>query len=227
MKGKRILVFAAIALLSTGQFSPAGGQDVKELIRDIDEQQRKIQTLTATFSQKKETSLLKDPLVSSGVIKFKRPNLIHFTYLKPEPMEVALDGKTIWIYAPGNTQAEKYSLTPGKRMTQAIEPLTSIFQNSLTQLAGRYFIAYEGLEADHLHRFRLQPREEKVQKFLFRVDLWIDKTSGAILRFRMMETNGDRLSLSFKNLQFNPALTDDDLKIKVPPSVKVLDQGGP
>jgi len=227
VKGKRILVFAAIALLSTGQFSPAGGQDVKELIQDIDEKQRKIQTLTATFSQKKETTLLKDPLVSSGVMKFKRPNLIHFTYLKPKPMEVALDGKSIWIYPPGTTQAEKYSLAPGKRMTQAIEPLISIFQTSLAQLAGRYAIAYEGLEADSLQRFRLQPREEKVRKFLSAVDLWIDKTSGAILKFRMIEANGDRLSLDFSNLQFNLPLTDDDLTIKIPPSVKVLDQGGP
>ena len=55
------------------------------------------------------------------------------------------------------------------------------------------------------------------------MDLWIDKTFGAIIRFKMVEANGDRLSLEFKNLQINPPLTDDDLKIKNPPSVRVLE----
>lgn len=226
-KVMKIWVFTGICLFLTGPFSLVFPQDAEELIRDIDKKQQKIRTLTASFSQKKETSLFKDPLVSSGAVKFKRPDLIHFSYLKPKPMEVAIDGKAIWIYTPGSAQAEKYSLTRGGRMAQSIEPLTSIFQTSLAKLAGRYALAYEGLEADFLQRFRLQPREERVRKFLSTVDLWIDKTSGAILRFRMIEANGDRLSLDFTNLQFNLPLTDDDLAIKIPPSVKLLDQGGP
>jgi outer membrane lipoprotein-sorting protein len=73
----------------------------------------------------------------------------------------------------------------------------------------------------------LHPRDEQVQKFLSRVDLWIDKASGAIIRFKMVEANGDRLSLEFKNLQINPPLADDDLKIRIPPSVRVLEQSTP
>ena len=214
-------------LLSGGLFSPAFGQDIEELIRVIDEQQRKIETLTAHFAQKKETSFAKKPLFSSGRMKFKRPDLIHWNYMEPEAMEAAIDGKDIWLYYPGSLQVEKYYLGRNKRITQSLEPLLAIFQKTFRQLSGAYAMVYKGLETEGVHHFRLHPRDEHVQKFLSRVDLWIDKTSGAIIRFKMVEANGDRLNLEFKNLQINPPLTEDDLKIKIPPSVRVLEQGMP
>ncbi len=206
---------------------PAFCQDAVELIRSIDEQQRKIQTVAARFSQKKETSLLRGPLLSSGLVKFKRPDQIHWTYVKPKRMEVALDGKTLWLYTPGRPQAEQFSLARGKRIVQYLEPLTAIFQKTFGELTETYIIAYEGLAADQSYHFRLQPKEEKVQRLLSRVDLWIDNSSGAILRFKMLESNGDQLSLEFGNLQINPLLTDDDLKVKIPSSVRVLEKSFP
>jgi len=220
-------IFFVLGLFIGVGFFPAFCQDAAELIRTIDEQQRKIQTVAARFSQKKETSFFREPLISSGLVKFKRPDQIHWTYVKPEPMEVVLDGNTLWLYTPGRSQAEQYSLARGKRIVQFLDPLTAIFQKPFAELAEGYTIVFEGLAADHSCHFRLQPKGEKVQRFLSRVDLWIDKSSGAILRFKMLESNGDQLSLEFENLQINPLLTDDDLKVKIPPSVRVLEQSGP
>jgi outer membrane lipoprotein carrier protein len=217
----------AIALLAGFAGSSALAQDLQELIRSIDEQQKKIQTLAAAFSQRKETSLAKDPLFSSGTVRFKRPDRVHFTYSKPEQMEMALEGKTIWIYYPIRSQAEKYSFARNKRITQYLEPVTGIFQKSFAHLAETYHIVYQGAESDRLYRFRLQPKEDKARKFLSRVDVWIDKASGAILRFEMIEASQDRLELEFKDLQINPPLKDEDLTIRIPSTVKVLEQTSP
>jgi outer membrane lipoprotein-sorting protein len=207
--------------------SSAFAQDAQEIIRAIDEQQKKIQTLSAGFSQRKESSLAKDPLLSSGSVKFKRPDRIHFTYSKPERMEVALEGKTLWMYYPGRSQAEKYSFARNKRVTQYLEPITGIFQKTFTQLNETYSLTYQGTESDRLYRFRLLPKEGKIRKLLSRVDLWIDKGSGAILRFEMIEAGKDRLFLEFKDLQINPPLEDEDLTIQIPPSVRVREQISP
>jgi outer membrane lipoprotein carrier protein len=221
--GIKLWIVFGFYLLSGGLLVPAFGQEVEKLIRIIDAQQREIETLTADFTQKKETRIVKKPLLSSGVVKFKRPDQIYWHYTKPESMEVAFSGKGVWIYYPGSFQAEKYKLGKNSRVTQSLEPLLAIFQNPFSQLSAGYTMIYEGLDAGRLHHFRLQPRDAKVQKFLSGVDLRIDKTSGAIIRFIMIEANGDRLNLEFKNLLINPPLTDDDLKIKIPPSVKVME----
>jgi len=217
----------AISLLGGLVGSSALGQDVQAIIRGIDEQQKKIQTLSGSFSQRKESSLAKDPLVSWGTVKFKRPDRIHFAYSKPEQMELALEGKTLWMYYPGRSQAEKYSFAGDKRVTQYLEPITGVFQKTFTQLSETYSLTYQGVESGRLYRFRLLPKEEKIQKFLSRVDLWIDKGSGAILRFEMIETGKDRLLLEFKDLQINPPLKDEDLTIQIPPSVRVREQISP
>lgn len=230
MKRNMRLFIGAVSFMSllTGLDGSLGfGQDVRELIQAIDEQQRKIQTLAAGFSQKKETSLAKEPLVSSGTVKFKRPDRVHFIYSQPEQMEMAMEGKTIWIYYPIRSQAEKYSFARNKRITQYLEPVTGIFQKSFAQLAETYHIVYQGSASDRLYRFRLQPKEDKVQKFLSRVDVWIDRASGAILRFEMIEASKDRLELEFKDLQINPPLKDEDLTIRIPSTVKVLEQISP
>jgi len=231
-KGRRemVRIGGVIALLwgiMAGGISIAHGQDLQEIVRTIDERQEKIQTLAAGFSQKRETSLAKDPLFSAGIVKFKRPYRVHFIYSQPEPMEMALDGKTVWVYYQGRSQAERYSFSRNKKMSQYLEPVMGIFQKTFGQLAEEYTItSLEGGE-EGTYRFRLHPREVAVRKFLTNVDLWIDKTSGAILRFEMVETSKDRLSLEFRDLKINPPLTDEELTIKIPHSVRVQEQVAP
>jgi outer membrane lipoprotein carrier protein len=207
--------------------SLAHGQDLQEVVRAIDEQQQKIQTLAASFSQKRETSLAKDPLFSLGIVRFKRPDRVHFIYSQPESMEVALDGKTVWIFYPGQSQAEKYSLSRNKKMSQLLEPVMGIFRKTLGQLTEEYTITYMDGGEERTYWFRLHPREVAVRKFLRSVDLWIDKASGAILRFEMVETSRDRLTLEFKDLKINPPLTDEELAIRIPPTVRVQEQAAP
>lgn len=218
------LVLIPLIFYASPKDSPAQTQDVQEIIRTIDGQQEKIQTLAASFFQKRETSLAKDPLYSHGTVKFKRPDRVHFLYLKPEPMEMALDGKTMWIYYPGRSQAEKYSFSRNGKMSQHLEAVMGIFQKTFGRLAEAYTIVYRGLEGGRTCRFRLQPREEAAQKILSRIDLWIDKTSGAILKFEMTEASEDRLSLEFKDPQINLPLTDDDLIVKIPVSVRIQEK---
>jgi outer membrane lipoprotein-sorting protein len=216
-------VGGAICLLGGGIF-PAHGQDLQGILRTIDRQQEKIQTLAASFYQKRETSLVQGPLVSRGIIKFKRPDRVHLLYLQPELMEMAFRGGKVQIYYPSRSQAETYLWSRNSRVGRHLNPLMGIFQKSLGRLATSYAITYQGLEGDGTYRFRLQPREEEARKFLLGVDLWIDKNSGAILRFEMVEINQDRLKLEFRNLQVNSPLTDDDLSIKIPSSVRIQEQ---
>jgi outer membrane lipoprotein-sorting protein len=223
---KGIWVFAFLGLLGGGGFQAAFGQETEELIRSIDEQQQKIQTLIAHFTQIKETSLVKEPLVSSGLVRFKRPDFIRWTYLKPEPMEVVLDGQTIRVYHGERSQVEEYSLTRNKIVARYLEPLIGVFQHPFTQLTKVYRVTYEGLEVQRTCHFHLQPKAKEIQKFLSGVDLWIDKDSGAILRFKMVEANGDRLILEFHNLQLNPPLNEEDLKGKISLPQRRLGESG-
>jgi len=218
---------AGLLWIPIGPVPEARGQDSQKWVREIDEKQQMIQTFAARFTQIKETGLMKEPLLSSGLVRFRRPNRIYLAYEKPQSLEIAIDGQKMRIYQTGKPQVEQYSLGPGKPMTQFLEPLIGVFQKTFAELEEKYIVTYGGMEGDRLYRFLLLPKEEKTRKFLLRVELWTDRGSGAIERFRMTETNGDRLVLEFQNLQINPSLADPDLEIKAPPSVKVVEPRAP
>ncbi len=205
----------------------AQSQGLQELIRTISEKQRRIETLTANFLQRKETSLVQDPLLFAGVVKFKRPGRIYFVYSKPEPMEISLDGKFLTIYDPGRSRAERYALSRSSRIGSHLESVTRIFQKTLDQLTADYAIHLLPSDRADCHRFRLSPRKEAMQEWVKEVELRIDKASGAILTFEMIEPNQDRLILEFHKLQINPPLTDQDLEIKMPPSAERKEKDWP
>lgn len=216
----RAVIWSLLLLVpfSSGGSRIAQSQGLQELIRTISEKQHQIQTLTANFAQRRETSLLQEPLLSAGIVKFKRPDRIYFVYSKPAPMEISLDGKFVWIYDPARSEAERYALSPGSRVGSYMESVTRIFQKPLDQLSDDYSVHPLPPDRTDCHRFRLHPRKEAVQEWVKEVELRIDKVSGAILTFEMIEPNQDRLILEFRNLQINPPLTDQDLEIKIPPS---------
>ncbi len=43
----------------------------------------------------------------------------------------------------------------------------------------------------------------------------------------MLQANKDRLSLEFKDIQINVPLSDAELTIRIPPSVRIQEQGLP
>jgi outer membrane lipoprotein carrier protein len=223
---KRIQTFIlAVAIVFLTNL-PVLSQDTAELMRNIDEQQKKIQTLQADFSQKRETALAKKPLISSGTVKFKRPDRVRWAYARPERVDIASNGKEIWLYYPQRGQAERYLLSRGKRLAQYMEPLMSIFEKPFAQLASEYDVTYQG-RAGSVHQFRLRPKRGKVQEVITQVDLGIDSTSGAIVTLTVAETSGDRLTLEFKKMQINLPLSEDDLDVKMSPSTRVQDQSLP
>ena len=156
-----LLLYPTLCVLSVLCGEMATAQNLEEIIRDIDEKQRQIQTFSATFTQKKETSLATEPLLSSGRVHFKRPDRIHWSYLKPERAEVALEDRTFWVYLPDRSQAEKVSLSRKAGGVQTLEALTAIFKKTFNELTEGYTIYSEGLEEERLYHFRLQPKEEK------------------------------------------------------------------
>ncbi len=223
---KKILIFILMGAGILLGDVPASSQDVAALIRTIDERQKKIATLQAEFSQTRETTLAKKPLLSSGTVRFRRPDRVHWSYARPEQIEIAASRKEIWLYYPRRAHAERYLLSRGKRLARYMEPLLAIFEKPFGQLTSEYDLVYEG-QTGPLYRFSAQPKGGKVREIISRVELGIDTGSGAIVRFALKETGGDRLIVEFKNMQINPPLAPEDLDLKMPPATRVQDQSLP
>lgn len=225
-----LMVLSCGAVLSfhrDGDIQGAFGKDAKAWIQELAEKQGRIETLTGQFTQRKETSFMREPLISSGRVRVKRPHRIYLAYDSPQPLVISIDGQQMQIYHVDRNRLEQYSLRSAMGFAPFWEPFLQVFQRPFSAWEEKYFVDYRGLEGSRLHHFLLSPKEEKTRRFLAQIELWIDGSSGAIERFRMTEPQGDRLRLDFENLQINPPLGDEELKIQIPPGVKVIEPSGP
>src|SRR5438067_2441003 len=78
-------------------------------LADIDARAGKIKDFTARFEQKKFTTLLKKPLVSSGTIRVVGP-VVRWDTDKPDPAVLYSDGREFRMYYPRQKSLEVYPI---------------------------------------------------------------------------------------------------------------------
>jgi len=74
---------------------------------------------------------------------------------------------------------------------------------------------------------RLRPRDEKLARHVSEVRVLIDTEGGWARRVEMLDADGDRTVIEFRNVKVNTGLTDHDLEVEVPAGRKgVASTGG-
>jgi len=84
-----VAAIAAIALPVAAASKPAP-VTLESVIKNVQAQQKKTQTLQATFKQQKELALLSQPEVSSGTFVFSKPNTVLWSYDAPKRVQMLI-----------------------------------------------------------------------------------------------------------------------------------------
>src|SRR4051812_34027892 len=99
-------VLAVLSPLSAAPKKPAP-VTLEEVIKKVQDQQKKTQTLQANFRQEKELALLAKPEVSTGTFIFSKPNSVRWSYNAPKKVEMLIAGGTLTTYYPELGKAER------------------------------------------------------------------------------------------------------------------------
>ncbi|HEV8376411.1 MAG TPA: outer membrane lipoprotein carrier protein LolA, partial [Candidatus Polarisedimenticolia bacterium] len=89
---KRFFLLFALLLTATppswnaiAQESANRGMQLADLLRKFNERQQAVQSLTATFTERKNLSLLAKPVLANGTFLYSKPDRIKWEYSEPEP----------------------------------------------------------------------------------------------------------------------------------------------
>ena len=180
-----------------------------------------IKDLQADFVQEKFTPLLKKPLISSGKILIKGAATLWITE-KPEPTVLRIDAKEVRLLYSAQKILEVYK-TDEKLGSLAASPFPRL------EILKQHF-SFEKIPVQELSKeadesrdiaFRMKPLHDELRKHIDQVSVLIERASGLVLKAQTVDADGDRLVLSFVNVQVNTGLTDAELEMKVPADVKV------
>src|SRR5712692_8280439 len=84
---------------------------IEEVVRKVQDLQKKTRTLEATFRQEKELALLSKPEVSTGTFVYSKPNNVLWSYDAPKRVQMPIANGTLTTYYPDLKKVEKLDVT--------------------------------------------------------------------------------------------------------------------
>ena len=219
---KRIVVAAAaFAVLNISPLSAAPKKTppvtLESVIKKVQEQQRKTQTIQADFKQEKELALLASPEVSTGTFVFSRPNNVLWSYRSPKRVQMLIAGGTMTTYYPDLSKAERIDV---RRFEDRIFKYMGA-SGAIDEL-GRYFdFTFTDTATNPFWVLDLTPKNRAVAKRVKSIKIWIDKTTYVASKFEYVEGDGDITRYEFTNMRLNQPIEQARFTLTLPPTVKV------
>jgi outer membrane lipoprotein-sorting protein len=204
-----------------GDRPPGVDEKLWNLLVEIDARGAKIHDLSADFTQEKHTALLKKPLVSTGHILIKGSASL-WTTTHPEPTVMRIDDKEVRRYYPRQKVVEIYR-TDERMGSLAASPfprLAVIKSHFSFERVSPHDLLPNADESKFL-ALRMKPTEPELQKHIDEVTVVLEIATGFVARAQTIDSDGDRVVLSFSNIKINGGLKDEDLKLQLPADVEI------
>lgn len=186
----RVLLVALVALgpSSWADAADAGPFDIARLMQLLGEAPES----EVAYTEKKYSSLLAEPIVSSGTLRFRRPDTVEKNMTAPRTERFRIAGEELVMVRNG---AER-------RFPISSQPLLSAFAASLRGvLAGdaallrkHYRMTLEGLE--QAWRLELLPVDAEITRYVERI--LVSGRAGRIELIETRESSGDRTVLQVR-----------------------------
>jgi outer membrane lipoprotein-sorting protein len=223
---------AIFALLATIAFAPAARADAPtsrptnvdpatwQRMVGINDRGATITDLAADFEQQKFTAMLKKPLLSSGTV-FVRGSAMLWDTKKPEPTALQITDREVRIYYPREKTIEVYQIE---------QKLGELAASPLPRLAVlQQHFSFEPIpvvdmgekDAAKFFAVKMKPIDAELRTHVQQVRVLLEVERGLIVRFEMLDADGDRTLITFSNVKTNIGLKDEQLKIAAPADVKV------
>lgn len=190
-----------------------GGLDRDLVLRQLDRTQREIEDFTADLIQEKRISLLRENVVSHGVIQFKRPNKVLIELFNPDPSLMVVDGNSLWLYFKRERVAQRYHVGNTPMLNRYLMILNNPFTGEWAELAS---IRREGDFAV------LEVVPGEAEAIFSKITLWVSTHDWLIRKLALHEKSGDLTILSYENIRVNTGIPDSHFKLDLPPDVEIL-----
>ena len=197
---------------------PAAGPalEVTEVVRKVQERYDATRDFTAEVTQEMTVASLGKTIPSHGTVAFKKPGKMRWELTQNDTQVIVADGKTLWLYQPGERQVLKAPFDAAFRSSTPISFLTGV--GRITQ---DFTVTLDGESADgRLLYLLLIPRRADAD--VGKLRLTVARDSFDIRGAEIHDPLGNVSRLHFDHMQRNVGVADDQFVFQVPPGVDVI-----
>jgi outer membrane lipoprotein-sorting protein len=205
------------ALAAAAPLRAAPTVTLAQVIKKVQEQQKKTATLQADFRQEKELALMAKPEVATGTFTYSRPSNVLWTYDTPKRVQMVIAGGYLTTYYPELGKAERIDV---KRFEDRIFKYMGA-TGAIDELARYFDFTFTDSKSKANFMLDLTPKNRAVSKRVRRIKLWIDKTTYLTSKIEYVEGDGDITRYEFKNVRLNETVPPSKFALNLPSTVHV------
>ena len=210
-----VSVFLLLSTTAAVQAAPA--VTLAQVIKKVQEQQKKTVTLQADFRQEKELALMAKPEVSTGTFIYSRPSNVRWTYDTPKRVQMVIAGGFLTTYYPELNKAERIDV---KKFEDRIFRYMGA-SGAIDELQRYFDFTFTDSKSKPVFVLDLTPKNRAVSKRVQRIKLWIDKTTYLTSKIEYVEGDGDITRYEFTNIRINESVPPSKFALTLPQSVRV------
>ena len=218
-RGRFASAAVCAALLTAPLFAATKAAPVtlESVIRKVQDQQKKTQTLQADFRQEKVLALLSKPEVSSGRFAFSKPNNVLWSYDSPKRVEMLIANGTMTTWFPDLNKAERIDV---RRFEGRIFKYMGA-SGTIDEL-GRYFdFTFTDTSTSPFWVLDLKPKTRAVARRVRGIRIWILKENYLTSKFEYVEGDSDITRYEFTHIRINQPIAQARFTLDLPANVKI------
>lgn len=176
--------------------TPLTGTQRQEVIKKVTEATTRIQSMQCQFTQRKQSSMLADEVVSQGKMSYSRPDKLRWEYLSPESFTLVVDGDSLTMLdAAGKPNRNANA-------TRMVRGLTSMILGSINgdKLFDDRMFATQIFDDGKHYRAEMTPRRKEMQRMFQKITFLFDKNNHTISTVIMTERKGDATTIQFHHI---------------------------
>jgi outer membrane lipoprotein carrier protein len=191
-----------------------------EAVSALEQAQRKVTDLKATFRQTAVNKALNQTIEARGTLYLKKPGRLRWEYQTPTPQEIVSDGTRLWIYTPELKQVN-VSAAPAALVGPAGSFLQGLGQVR-EHFDPRFLNPAQPVDAEGLVVLDLAPK--RPQPLLARLIVSVDPRTWLVRQAIVHDELGNTVTVRFGDTVVNSGLSDSLFVFVPPPGVAVVQQ---
>jgi len=172
--------------------------DSAECLREVEQAQQQVRSLSAHFVQTKTLTLLEEPIRATGIFAFQRPDRVLWKIDDP-PFELRVDGAQVQL--PSADRHAMRSMPPG--LESLLRGISAMFTGDIEAASRRFDI--EASPRDEGIVVGMRPKEKADRQLIQNIRLTFVPPQLELRRIELEEAVGDRLEIVFRDTHRNDA----------------------
>lgn len=166
-----VLVLLTIVVMNASVAQELNGASRDAVIEKITVATKAVKSLHNSFVQTKQSKMLKNPVVSEGVMTYKSPNYLRWEYTKPEKVVVSVNGNAV--------QMTRNGVKSDGSANRMVSELTSTIMGCVSgaHIFDESSFVVSVFELSDAYQVQLVPRSRKMKRMFQSITISFDKKS--------------------------------------------------